>query len=64
MSLPRKYPIPNQDINRSITKQDPIISLNKAKYLPGFKPLFHDAHDPKSREDSHIYSTDNSIKEK
>ena len=48
MSPPRKYPIKNQYINRFITEQDPSLLPIKSKYPPGFKPLFNDAHDPKS----------------
>ena len=48
ISPPRKDLIPNQDINRLITKQGPSIPPIKAKYPPVFKPLFNDAYDHNS----------------
>ena len=59
MSPPRKYPIPNQDINRLITKKYANLSPIKAKYPSRFKPLFNDAHDLNSTEDNPNDSTDN-----
>ena len=64
ISPTKNDPIPNQDINRLIAKQDPSLPLMKAKYPPVFKPLFNDAHDHKSTEDDPNYSTDNSRNKK
>ena len=46
MSPPKKDPIPNQDINRIITQQDPILQPILAKYPTRYKPLFNDTHYP------------------
>ena len=48
MSPPRKDQIPNQDIHRLITKKYPSLPPIKEKYPFGFKPIFNDAHDPKT----------------
>ena len=48
MSPTRKDPIPNQDINRLTTEQDPSLSPIIAKYPTGYRPLFNDANDPNS----------------
>ena len=64
MSHPKKDPIPNQDINRLITEQDPILPLIQSKYPPVFKPLFNYAHDPNSTEDGRNDYTDNSPDER
>ena len=48
MSPPRKDPIPDQYINRLITKQDPSLTPIKARYPTGFKSLFNDTHNPNS----------------
>ena len=64
MSPLRKYPIPNQYINRLITKKYPRLPPILEKYPPGFKPLFNDTHDPNSTEDDPNNSTDNSRNEK
>ena len=64
MSTPIKDPIPNQYINILIAKQDSSLPPNKAKYSPGFKPLFNVAHDPNSTEDYPNDSIDNSCNEK
>ena len=45
MSPPRKDPIPNQDINRLITQQDPSDPPIIEKYTTVYKPLFNDTHD-------------------
>ena len=64
ISPPIKYTITHQDINILITKQDPSLPPNIAKYPPGYKPLFNDTHDPNSTEDDPNDSTDNSRNEK
>ena len=64
MSPLRKDTIPNQDINRLITKKYPSLPPIKEKHPTGFKPLFNDAHDPNSTEDDPNNSTDNSRYEK
>ena len=51
MKSPAMYPsrkdnIPNQDINRIITKQDPTLPPIIEKYPLGYKPIFNDTHDP------------------
>ena len=51
MYPPRKDPIPNQYINKLITKQDPSLPPIIEKHTPGYKPLFSDIHDPNSTED-------------
>ena len=62
-SSTRKDPIPNQDINRLMTRQDPSISPIIAKYPTGYKPLFIDTHDPNSTEDDPDNYIDNSRNE-
>ena len=49
MSPPRKYPIPNQDINILITEKSNY-SATFRKNPPGFKSLINEAHDPNSTE--------------
>ena len=61
---PRKYPIPNQDINRLITKKYQSLPPHLEKFLPGYKLLINDGHDPNSTEYDHNYSTDTSCNEK
>ena len=63
ISPPRKDPISNQYINKLITEQYPSLPPIKAKYTPGFKPLFNDAHNPNITEDDPYGSTDNSLNE-
>ena len=63
MSPPRKYPVPNQDINRLITQQDPSIPPIMEKYTTGYKALFNDTHEPYSTEDNHDNSRDDSRNE-
>ena len=46
MSPPKKDPIPNQDSNRIITQQDPILPPLLEKYPTRFKPLFNHTHYP------------------
>ena len=48
MSLPRNYPIPNQDINILITEKYQSIPLHLEKFPPGFKSLINEAHDHNS----------------
>ena len=64
MSPPRKDPIPNQDINRSITEKYPSLPPHLSKYTPGYKSLFNDSHDPSSTKDDHTYSTNKSRNQK
>ena len=64
MSTPRNDPIPNQDINRLITQQDPSLSPILENNPTGYNPLFNDKHDPNSKEDDPNDSTDNSRNEK
>ena len=64
MSPPRKYPVPDQYINRLITKQDPSLPPIKEIYTPEFKTLFNDARDQNSTEDDRNDSADNSHSEK
>ena len=59
MSRPRKDSIPNQDINRWITQQDPSLPPIIEKYTTEYKPLFNDMHDPNYTEDDPNDSTDN-----
>ena len=63
MSPPRKDPIPNQDSNRIITQQDPILPPLLQKYPTGYKPLFNNTHYPNKTDDNLNYSTDNSCTE-
>ena len=51
MSLPWKDKIPNQDINRLITDQDPSLPPIIAEYTPRYKPLFNDTYDQNGKED-------------
>ena len=64
MYPPRKDPIPNQYINRLITKQYPSLPPVIEKHPSGYKPLFHDTHDPNGIEDDPNDSTDNSRNKK
>ena len=48
MSPPKKDPIPYEDINILITKQDPSLPPIMEKYPPVYKPLFNDKHDSNS----------------
>ena len=45
MSPPRKYPIPNQYINRLRTEKDQSLPPHLAKYYPGYKSLINEAED-------------------
>ena len=45
---PTEDPIPNQDINRLFTRQDPSLPPVTEKFPPGFKPLFNYENDPNS----------------
>ena len=63
LSLPRKYQITNQDIIRLNTQQDPILSLNIAKYPTKYKRLFSDRHHPNYAEYDSNDSTYNSRNE-
>ena len=60
VSPQRKDTIKNQDTNRIINEQDPIIPPLLAKYHTGYKPLFNDTHHPNKTEDDINDSTDNS----
>ena len=42
MQLPRKDPIPNQDINRLGIKKYQSIPLKSAKHFPGYKSLLNE----------------------
>ena len=57
ISPPRKDPIPNQDNNILITKQDPSLPPNIERYPPWYKSLFNVTHDQNSTEDDIIDST-------
>ena len=54
---PRKDSIPNQDIKRLITKQDPILPPIIEKFPPGYKPLFSYSNDQNSIEYDPKYYT-------
>ena len=43
MSPPRKFPVPNQDINVLSTKKDQSLPPTLAKYTPGYKSLIYKA---------------------
>ena len=64
MLPPRKYPIPNQDINRIITEKYQSAPTHSAKHPPGYKSLLNNAHDTNITEDYCNYSRDNSYNEK
>ena len=64
MSPPRKDQIPNQDINRLITEEDPSLPPIIEKYPLGYEQLFNDTHDPNGTKDDPNDSTDNSFNEK
>ena len=44
ISPPRKYPIPNQDIKRLLTKQDTSLPLIIKNYPSVYKPLLNYTH--------------------
>ena len=48
MTPSRKDPIPNQDINRLITKKYQSLPPHLAKFPPVFKYLIYGANDPNS----------------
>ena len=60
MSPQRKDPIPNQDSNKIITQQDPILPPLLEKYPTGYNPLFNDTHNPNKTDDDLNDSKDNS----
>ena len=60
VSPQRKDTIKNQDTNRIINEQDPIIPPLLSKYLTGYKPLFNDTNYPNKTEDDLNDSTYNS----
>ena len=60
VSPQRKDTIKNQDTNRIINEQDPIIPPLLSKYHTVYKPLFNDTHHPNKTEDDINDSTDNS----
>ena len=64
MSPPRKDLIPNQDINRLITKKYQSFSPHLANFPPRFKTLINDAHGTNSTEDYHNDSTNTSRNQK
>ena len=57
MTPSRKDPIPNQDINRLITKKYQSLPPHLAKFPPVFKYLIYGANDPNSTEDYRNDST-------
>ena len=58
ISPPIKYSIPNQDITRNITKQDPILKPLLAKRPTEYKPFMNDEHFKNKTKDEHNDSTD------
>ena len=50
MSFPGKDPIPNQDSNRIINEQDPIIPPLLEEYSTGYKSIFNDTHYPNKQK--------------
>ena len=60
MSFPGKDPIPNQDSNRIINEQDPIITPLLEEYSTGYKSIFNYTHYPNQIEDDLNDSKDNS----
>ena len=60
MSPPRKATIINQDSNKIINREDPILQSILEKYPTGYKPLFNDTHYSNKTEDGLNDSTYNS----
>ena len=59
MQTQREHPITNQDSNRIINEQYPILPLLPEKYPIVYKPLFNDTHYPNKTEDNRNDYTDN-----
>ena len=57
---PRKDPIPNQDITKIITQQDPNLPPHLSKGPTGCKTFIDDTHFSNITENEHTDTTDNS----